>query len=77
MRVISIIAGLMMDACCLVSLEDWALRRGIQRERIKRRNTEARGDTLVDIFQRTKRLRLDLERFFQVPGWEKKGGGGV
>lgn len=70
MRVISIIVGLMMDACCLASLEDWALRRGIQRERIKRRNTETRGDTLVDIFQRKKRLRLDLERFFQVPGWE-------
>lgn len=42
MRVISIIVGLMMDACCLASLEDWALRRGIQRERIKRRNTETR-----------------------------------
>ena len=49
-RVISMVVGLMMDACCLASLEDWALGRGVQSVRIKRRNTEARVDIVIDFF---------------------------
>ena len=48
--VISMVVGLMMDACCLASLEDWALGRGVQSVRIKRRNTEAMGDIVINFF---------------------------
>ena len=40
------------------------------RVRIKRRNTEARGEIIVDFFRGTKRLRLDMESFLKVPGLE-------